>query len=37
MAKITVGGKFKPRVKRKLRRHSKYRAKGFKAYRGQGR
>lgn len=37
MAKITVGGKFKPRVKRKLCRHSKYRAKGFKVYRGQGR
>jgi hypothetical protein len=37
MAKITVGGQFKARVKRKLRRHRKYRAKGFKGYRGQGR
>ncbi len=37
MAKNIIGGQFKARVKRKLRRHRKYRAKGFKAYKGQGR
>ena len=29
--------KFRPKPKRKNGRHRKYRGKGFKAYRGQGR
>ena len=37
MKKQVTGGNHQVRAKRKLRRHRKYRGKGFKSYRGQGR
>lgn len=37
MKKQATGGTHQSRSKRKLRRHRKYRGKGFKMYRGQGR
>lgn len=37
MKKQATGGTHQSRNKRKLRRHKKYRGKGFKSYKGQGR